>query len=361
MAVELNSAGESHARGLIASGKIDRGSGWSMSADDENAILGNDDWAAYGSWHLGVDRSAAANTKARYKYPFGKGGKVYRSALTAIRQRAGQQGASAIFAAAGRLLTQADKGQKSASQDDDAPSRIVCRFECKFTDGNAGAPAGSFEGYGSVFNVKDDTGDVVMPGAFKSTLAGYKQSGRMPAMLLNHGGMGGFFSSPSATDLVPVGKWTSMDEDTYGLQCKGQLIGLDTERGKMVYGAMKADALQGLSIGFQAKDFTRGVNANEPRRTLKEVHLLETSLVTFPANAAAQVSSVKSTLLGDVIDLKAAEDLLREALGLSRSEASRAIADIARIRRFGQGEPGPDSETRQAIAALRGRVSLLTG
>lgn len=361
MAVELNSAGETNARSLIASGKIDRTSGWSMSADDENAILGTDNWTAYASWHLGIDRGAAANTKARYRYPFGKGGKVYRSALTAIRQRAGQQGASAIFAAAGRLLNQVDGKPKGAATDDVEITKRRLNFEYKFAEGANAEAKGTFEGYGSVFNVKDDMGDVIVPGAFRASLAEYDANGKTPSMLLNHGGQGGFFSSPSAIDMLPIGKWSSVKEDSVGLECKGKLIGLDTERGKMVYGAMKENALEGLSIGYQAKDFVRGVNANEPRRTLKQVHLLEISPVTFPANSAAQISSVKSIMLGDVIDLKAAEDLLREALGLSRSEAAAAISSIARIKRVGQGEPGSDPETKQAIAALRSRVSLLAG
>ena len=54
--------------------------------------------------------------KARYKYPFGKNGKVYRSAITAIRQRAGQQGDDDIFNAAGELIDMIDaneEGKKS--------------------------------------------------------------------------------------------------------------------------------------------------------------------------------------------------------------------------------------------------------
>lgn len=108
MSVKLNGAGNTHARSLVASGKIDKTSAWSMSADDENALLGDNDWKAYGSWHLGVDDGEPEDTKAHYKYPFGKGGKVYRSALVAIRQRAGQQDAKDIFDAAGRLLESVD-------------------------------------------------------------------------------------------------------------------------------------------------------------------------------------------------------------------------------------------------------------
>ena len=50
---------------------------------------------------------------------------------------------------------------------------------------------------------------------------------------------------------------------------------------------MKEKTLDGLSIGYRAKDYTRGTKENEPRRTLKAVDLVEVSLVTFPANEAA--------------------------------------------------------------------------
>src|SRR2546427_13032820 len=94
--------------------------------------------------------------------------------------------------------------------------------------------------------------------------------------------LGGFLSSPAPEDLMPIGKWTSMSEDSHGLQAKGRLINLDTESGKRIYGAMKENALSGLSIGYRAKDFVRGTKENEPRRTLKQVHLVEVSPVTFP-------------------------------------------------------------------------------
>jgi len=110
-AAGVNRAGVSKANSLINSGAINSTSSWSFAASDGNAMLGSggDDWSNYSSFHLGMDSGADANTKARYKYPFGKGGKIYRSALVAIRQRAGQQNDTAVFNAAGTLLTKLDK------------------------------------------------------------------------------------------------------------------------------------------------------------------------------------------------------------------------------------------------------------
>ncbi len=111
MAVKLNGTGRANAVSLIDAGKYNATASWSMSAQDENKLLGDkgDDWAEYEKWFLGLDDSENEKTKAHFKYPFGKNGKVYRAALTAIRQRAGQQDATDIFDAAGSLVDKIDK------------------------------------------------------------------------------------------------------------------------------------------------------------------------------------------------------------------------------------------------------------
>lgn len=115
MTVHLNRAAAVHARMLIEAGTVDRDAAWSFEAADSDALLGPDgnDWVEYARWFLGEDTAATPKTKDRYKYPVGKGGKVYRAALIAIRQRAGQQNAQAVFDEAGQLVALID-GDKSA-------------------------------------------------------------------------------------------------------------------------------------------------------------------------------------------------------------------------------------------------------
>ena len=96
---------------------------------------------------------------------------------------------------------------------------------------------GTIEGYGSVFNVVDDWGDIIVPGAFAATLAAHKAAGTMPAMLWQH------------RDAEPIGVWTDMVEDSRGLRVKGRLV-LEAPRGKEAHALLKAGALNGLSIGF---------------------------------------------------------------------------------------------------------------
>lgn len=105
MPVVVNRVGYDFARSLIARGAIDDTSAWEWTADDENSILGDPpDWDEYQRWHLGRDEEAAEDTKAAWKYPFGKDGKIFIAALRAIRSRAAQNDATSVFDAAGRLL-----------------------------------------------------------------------------------------------------------------------------------------------------------------------------------------------------------------------------------------------------------------
>jgi hypothetical protein len=116
MPTTLNGPGESFANSLISQGKINKSAAWSWSASDENSILGKDeDWTAYGKHFLGTEPGTDPKTKAHWKYPFAKGDTLYRSALIAIRQRAGQQNVTSIFQAAGRLLAKVDKDEKKAA------------------------------------------------------------------------------------------------------------------------------------------------------------------------------------------------------------------------------------------------------
>ena len=67
------------------------------------------------------------------------------------------------------------------------------------------------EGHGSVFGNVDLGGDVVLPGAFKSSLAEHGANGSLPAMFWMH-----------KADSV-AGRWDAMSEDDTGLSVKGTL------------------------------------------------------------------------------------------------------------------------------------------
>ncbi|MGY3359756.1 HK97 family phage prohead protease [Bradyrhizobium sp. GM0.4] len=189
-------------------------------------------------------------------------------------------------------------------------------LEVKFASDKSGV----FSGYGAIFGNVDSYGDVIEKGAFKDTLRAWEDKGKFPPMLLQHGG--GMFGG-NADDLLPVGKYTSMEENSKGLKFEGELFALSTERGQYIYEGLKAGALDGMSIGYKTIKFRNGAKAGEPRRYLEKLDLMELSIVTFPANDKARVGSVKSA---DIKTIREFEDFLRDVGGYSVSQAKRLAA-----------------------------------
>jgi len=113
MAIKVNSKGVSHAKSLIKAGKVDKTSEWSFDAEDGNKILGDGNWSEYANWFLAIDTEAKEETKERYKFPYGKNGKVYRRGVIAAKQRAAQHGYDNIAQIADELLQMIDKEEKS--------------------------------------------------------------------------------------------------------------------------------------------------------------------------------------------------------------------------------------------------------
>lgn len=228
--------------------------------------------------------------------------------------------------------------------------RVRFDMEVKFSSDKTGV----FSGYGAIFGNVDSYGDVIEKGAFKETLRAWEDKGKYPPMLLQHGG--GMFGG-TADDLLPVGKWTSMEENSKGLKVEGELFALNTERGQYLYEGLKARALDGLSIGYRVKKFTQGTKPSEPRRKLEQIDLMELSIVTFPANDKSRVGSVKSDF-----DARELEAMLREAT-LSRSDAVKAVATFRKWLRREAEAPATsprDEVGAEVVAALRRNIATLT-
>lgn len=102
------------------------------------------------------------------------------------------------------------------------------RIEIKLASDSVDAKTGEFSGYGAVFGNVDSYGDVIAKGAFRDTLREWEQRSKLPPMLLQHGG--GFMGG--ADDMLPVGQWTQMEENSKGLKVSGKLFALGTERGQ---------------------------------------------------------------------------------------------------------------------------------
>lgn len=108
MSIKLNKEAVTFAKSLIKDGKTKHDEGhWGQHNPDtqaENAYLKTHEIADYAKWHLGEDTSMSADTKGRYKFPYGDFKTVHRDGLIAAKERAAQQGYHDIEKAADELL-----------------------------------------------------------------------------------------------------------------------------------------------------------------------------------------------------------------------------------------------------------------
>lgn len=196
---------------------------------------------------------------------------------------------------------------------------------------------GKFSGYGSVFNVLDKGGDIIVPGAFANSLARWKASGRNVPVLWQH----------DTTE--PIGHWEDLKEDDHGLLGDAGLWLEDAPYARLAQKGMKTKTITGLSIGYRVKRFSKDTATGV--YTLQELDLVEISVVTNPMNDQARVADVKSMIeAGRLPSLAEFEGFLREA-GFSKSQAA-AIAGGGLSKLLSRGEPA--GETGELLAALRG-------
>ncbi len=141
--------------------------------------------------------------------------------------------------------------------------------------GEEGAPASAgavrFAGYAALFDREDRGGDIIRKGAFARAINWWR--GRKVPLLWQH--------RPDR----PIGTIEAMREDERGLRVIGR-VNADApgEAAKL----LKAGQINGLSFGYRV---TRA-DGNAPR-VLKDLELIEVSLVSFPMQPGARVHAVE--------------------------------------------------------------------
>ncbi len=130
-------------------------------------------------------------------------------------------------------------------------------------------------GYASIFGVRDQGGDIVMPGAYAASLARLKAASGRVRMLWQH------------DQGQPIGVWDEVVEDAQGLRVKGRLL-TEVAKGREAAALMAAGAVDGLSIGYRT---LRAEKLPDGGRKLIELELWEVSLVTFPMLPVARVAA----------------------------------------------------------------------
>lgn len=164
---------------------------------------------------------------------------------------------------------------------------------------------GTFEGILSKYGNVDLAGDICLRGCFAKDIA---LRGVKRPLLWQH------------DRHAPIGSYSLKDSDE-ALLITGR-FNLEVAQGREAYALVKAGDITGLSIGFVANDVDFDADGH---RLLKEVTLFEGSVVTFPCNTEANITSVKEedpmasdelkeALAGLEARIKACEEAL-EALG----------------------------------------------
>ena len=175
------------------------------------------------------------------------------------------------------------------------------------------------EGHAAAFGNRDFVGDVIVKGAFSKTLQ--EQPAGIP-LLRDH--------DPRRA----IGKSMEIGEDEFGLFTRNKVS--KTQDGDEALELANDGVLTGMSIGFRPikKDFGRA--EGKASRFLREIKLVENSLVLFPANTKARVLAVKSaeSQMQFVLQIP---DLLETFadLGAMGREEKQACADaIERLTAF---------------------------
>ena len=121
---------------------------------------------------------------------------------------------------------------------------------------------GSFDGYASVFNVRDAHNDIVLPGSFGKINPSDVQ------LLFEH------------KSVNIIGQLSDIQEDKYGLYTKGVI------QSKQIIEQIKR-GLSGLSIGY--KVLQKHIDIVRHIRYIGKIKLYEISLVKHPSNKQAGI------------------------------------------------------------------------
>src|SRR5258707_14907709 len=159
------------------------------------------------------------------------------------------------------------------------PEHMIVPVEWKAVSGGPG----ELEGYASVFGNVDQGGDVVLPGAFATTLRYWSKQAQPLPLIADH--------DLSAEGVI--GSVHDAREDATGLRVKARFSSdpkAQSIRTKMIEGH-----LRGMSFTYETVKHHLGTVAGKSVRYLQEVKLFEATVTPFPMNELA-VGSAKAAM-----------------------------------------------------------------
>lgn len=187
--------------------------------------------------------------------------------------------------------------------------------------------ARTFEGESSVFTL-DETKDIIHPGSYKRTLDHWKASGRVIPLMDYHS----YKLNPShSVTQHTLGKMVDAEERGDALWTRFQIA--KTRAGDDLQALLRDGMVEGLSVGF--KPIVAGRDEKGVRH-IRELQLLEVSVVTFGAHPDALV---------DLASVKALVDALKDgSLTTEQEDEIRQLPDEQKSRLRALLETAPAQE-----------------
>lgn len=182
-------------------------------------------------------------------------------------------------------------------------------------------------GYASTFGNVDRGGDVVMPGAFAKTIQNIKANG-IP-LLADH----------MASTASVLGTIFDAKEDSRGLLIKARVSSAPSAQDTAI--KAREGHLTKMSIGYETMAESwedRELDGMTLKvRLLDEIKLWETSVVVFPMNPEAAITSMKAM----AVEYLTAES--RAALVKALEEAETANAAVGTVDKPGESQRPPEA------------------
>jgi HK97 family phage prohead protease len=208
-----------------------------------------------------------------------------------------------------------------------------CPVKVKATGEADGLEEGQFEAIVSVFGNRDSYGDVVVPDAFKDTLAEWEASGNPIPVYYSHR-----MDDPDYN----IGHVLEAKETDEGLWIKGQLdLDDEAKKARQVYRLLKGRRLTQFSFAYDIEEggwaTRKNGDVDEEYYELRKLKLYEAGPTPIGANQETELLGVKSAAehaqrfaaevkAGRVLSSKN-ENTLREAVA-SLDAASKSITDV---------------------------------
>ena len=181
---------------------------------------------------------------------------------------------------------------------------------------------GAFFGDLSVYGNVDDVGDIVERGAFDDSL---RVKTHYP-LLWQH-------------DMTePIGSFDVVSSDGDALKIDGK-FNLQTQRGREAYALLKANDINGLSIGYTVDDYKYDESGI---RHLQKITLHEGSLVSFPANRLATAQAKQMVTRLQNMEQKSRYAGLKILAKLSEEDRLELLEELEELDKSSKAEEEPD-------------------